>query len=137
MPTGSCLCQTVRYQYEGSPVKKALCHCLTCRKLCGSASTNLLIPADKFHLKSGSLKNHHVDHESGMQLTTAFCDTCGVQVYKTGDRPEFEGMIILNAGTVDDAASYNKMAPDAELYMKHRAEWRPPLAYAAQKKTFD
>ncbi|KAF7591894.1 hypothetical protein BBP40_000941 [Aspergillus hancockii] len=102
MPSGSCLCQAVKYEYKGDPLAKAVCHCLTCRKLSSGSSTNVLIPQDHFHITSGEPKTFSMTHESGMHLTTHFCGNCGNLLYKTADREEFKGAVIVLAGTLDD-----------------------------------
>ncbi|OJJ42806.1 hypothetical protein ASPZODRAFT_20083 [Penicilliopsis zonata CBS 506.65] len=136
MHTGSCLCQAVRYEYQGEPVQKSICHCLTCRKLCSGASTNILIPSALFNLTSGKVKHYTVTHESGMHLTASFCEHCGVLLYKTADDPAFECMVVLQVGTLDEPDTFDRAAPDTEQYIGYRAKWRPPLEYAAQKEGF-
>jgi hypothetical protein len=37
MLTGSCLCGSIQYQYDGEINEIALCHCGQCRKAQGSA----------------------------------------------------------------------------------------------------
>ncbi|KAH9908284.1 hypothetical protein F4778DRAFT_716774, partial [Xylariomycetidae sp. FL2044] len=34
---GSCLCQAVKYELAGGHGTKLICHCLTCKKITGSA----------------------------------------------------------------------------------------------------
>jgi hypothetical protein len=84
MHTGSCLCGSLKYEFEGEPAMKvspfdlsvieppdtrslllwftdtapilqAICHCLSCRKLSGSTfTTNILVPEAKFKITSKS-----------------------------------------------------------------------------------
>jgi hypothetical protein len=35
--TGSCLCEAVKYELLGKPVKCAVCHCDSCQQFSGSA----------------------------------------------------------------------------------------------------
>ncbi|KNG84756.1 hypothetical protein ANOM_006680 [Aspergillus nomiae NRRL 13137] len=137
MPTGSCLCQTVKYEYDVEPALKAVCHCLTCRKLSSGSSANVLIPDNHFRITSGSPKTYSMIHESGMHLTTHFCENCGSLLYKTGDREEFKGSVIVLAGTLDRAEDFEKAKPDAELFAKHRVGWWPRLDFASQMNNFD
>ncbi|KAE8358396.1 Mss4-like protein, partial [Aspergillus caelatus] len=136
MPTGSCLCGKVKYAYDAEPLKKAVCHCLTCRKLSSGSSTNILIPGSHFRLTSGSPQTYSMTHESGMNLTTHFCENCGVFLYKTADSEEFKGGIIVLAGTLDDAEEFEKAKPEAEFFIKHRAGWWPGLGFATQLQEF-
>ncbi|RAQ73517.1 hypothetical protein AFCA_008002 [Aspergillus flavus] len=137
MPTGSCLCQAVKYEYDVEPLSKAVCHCLTCRKLSSGSSANLLIPESHFRITSGSPKTYSMTHESGMNLTTRFCENCGSLLYKTGDREGFEGAVIVLAGTLDNTEDFEKAKPEAEFFVKHRVGWWPGLGFATQLKEFE
>jgi hypothetical protein len=54
-------------------VLQALCHCLDCRKISGSAySTNAVMPQDGFKLISGKPKEHKVESKSGRAITSYF-----------------------------------------------------------------
>ncbi|GIJ85585.1 hypothetical protein Asppvi_004444 [Aspergillus pseudoviridinutans] len=137
MPSGSCLCKALQYEYSGEPVSKAVCHCLTCRKFSSASSVNLLVPQDHFHLVKGTPKGYHQTHESGMHMTLHFCGNCGSLLYKTADRKEFEGGVIVLAGTLDDPRALDDAKPEAEFFVKHRASWWPALADAKQLQEFD
>ncbi|KAB8228004.1 Mss4-like protein [Aspergillus alliaceus] len=136
MPTGSCLCHIVKYQYDGEPSAKAVCHCLTCHKLSSGSSANLLIPNTNFRVTSGFPKTYSMTHESGMKLTTHFCENCGSLLYKVGDREEFKGAVIVLAGTLDDEEEFEKAKPEAEFFVKHRVGWWPELGDAMQLGEF-
>ena len=44
--TGGCLCGSVRYECDATPLGTAVCHCTHCQKVSGSAfSVNVLVPA--------------------------------------------------------------------------------------------
>ncbi|KAE8375405.1 Mss4-like protein [Aspergillus bertholletiae] len=137
MPTGSCLCKRVKYEYRAEPIKKAVCHCLVCRKVSSGSSANVLVSESHFRITSGAPKTFSMVHESGMNLTTHFCENCGTLLYKEGDLEEFKGSVIILAGTLDDAEDFEKAKPEAELFVKHRASWWPELRYAAQLKEFN
>jgi hypothetical protein len=52
---------------------QALCHCLDCRKISGSAySTNAIFPRDNFKSLSGTPKEHVVKSASGREITSYF-----------------------------------------------------------------
>ncbi|KAL2826413.1 DUF636 domain protein [Aspergillus cavernicola] len=138
MPSGSCLCHAVKYQYKGEPISKAICHCQTCHKLSSSSSVNLLVPTDHFRLTAGKpqLKEYHLTHESGMHMTTHFCGECGSLLYKTADKPEFAGDVIVLAGTVDDPQAWDEAKPDAEFFVGERASWWKGVGGARQLSGF-
>ncbi|KAB8276382.1 ankyrin repeat-containing domain protein [Aspergillus minisclerotigenes] len=105
--------------------------------LSSGSSANLLIPESHFRITSGSPKTYSMTHESGMNLTTRFCENCGSLLYKTGDREGFEGAVIVLAGTLDNTEEFEKAKPEAEFFVKHRVGWWPGLGFATQLKEFD
>ena len=152
MPTGSCLCHSLKYEYTSEPITtasildmypkfyswarqiQATCHCLSCRKVTGGTnSVNLLLPEDKLRVTDGTAKEYSSLHESGVKLTVHFCANCGCTIYKTHEK--FPGMVIVLAGTLDDAGVENTK-PKSELYSKHRVGWLPTLNWAEQKVEF-
>ncbi|KAJ9643395.1 hypothetical protein H2199_004074 [Coniosporium tulheliwenetii] len=113
----------------------ALCHCLTCQKVTGSAfSSNLLIPIDSFHVTQGTPKQVDTTHENGMRITLHMCAECGTMIYKEGDSDDLKGMAIVQAGTLDEGLS--SANPDAELWIKHRPEWLGELKGVGQAVEF-
>ncbi|KAK7897508.1 hypothetical protein LTR67_004135 [Exophiala xenobiotica] len=137
MPTGQCICGQLKYEYSGEPVMKAICHCLTCRHLSGSAfTTNILVPEDKFKITSGTPKTYATTQDSGMTLTYSFCGNCGCNVSKIGDGEAFRGVVIIQAGSLDDIAGIEDAEPGAELYVSRRVSWLPALAGKGQVQEF-
>ncbi|RDW70974.1 hypothetical protein BP6252_07537 [Coleophoma cylindrospora] len=123
--SGSCLCGNLTYTYEAEPALKALCHCSECRKLSGGAFTyTYLLPASKFDLKSSSVppKSHAKKHETGMMLTRYFCPECSTVIYKESDAPDFKGMVILFAGTLD-VKEDQVPKPDVEFFVSQKIPW--------------
>jgi len=114
---------------------QALCHCLTCRKVSGSAfTTNLLVPRDNFKITQGTLKDVNTTHENGMKITLHMCGECGTAVYKEGDSDDLKGFAIVQAGTLDDGL--DNAGPGAELWVTHRANWLPGLEGVGQMQGF-
>ncbi|KAF9886726.1 hypothetical protein FE257_011103 [Aspergillus nanangensis] len=134
MPDGSCLCQSIKYQYKGEPISSAVCHCQTCHKISSSSSVNVLVPHDHFRITSGKdhLKEYNLTHESGMHMTTHFCSECGCVLYKTADRKDFQDDVIVLAGTLDDPNALDEIKPSAEFFVRERASWWPALDGARQ-----
>lgn len=95
---------------------------------------NLLLPEDKLRVTDGSTKQFTQTHESGLKLTIYFCSNCGVTIYKTHEK--FPGMVVVLAGTLDDADGLANSKPEAELYSKHRVGWLPNLSWTEQKVEF-
>lgn len=112
-------------------LQQALCHCLLCRRLTGTAyTTNILVPRSALRIISGTPRRNHFTQESGLKVETAFCGDCGCMLGKTTDDPEFRDVFILFAGLLDEDISNFK--PDAELWVKHRASWITPIQSALQ-----
>lgn len=74
MPTGSCLCQAVKVEYEGEPAMTALCHCSDCRHISGgNYSNNIVVPSSNFKVTSGKPKEYTKTADSGKSITSCFC----------------------------------------------------------------
>jgi hypothetical protein len=97
-----------------------------------------MVPKDKFRITSGSssLKSYSKPHESGMNLTIFFCEDCGTGIYKEADADMFQGIVVVQVGTLDDMNALNQAQPDEELYIKHRASWLPKIPSAGQIQEF-
>ncbi|KFY84909.1 hypothetical protein V500_08886 [Pseudogymnoascus sp. VKM F-4518 (FW-2643)] len=135
MPSGSCWCGNLQYEFSGEPIMKATCHCLACRKVTGSAfSLNALLPKAAVKVTSGTFKTFTKAHENGMLLTITFCPECATTIYKEADDVAFEDKVILQIGTLDGAL--DSLGPEAELWVQHRPGWLPEFAGAVQKQEF-
>lgn len=95
-----------------------------------------MIPETNFHITTTPPKEYTTTHESGMKLTVHFCENCGGTIYKKADRKEFQGFIILLAGTLDNLDERKTAKPQQELYIKHRAAWLSALDNTVQKEEF-
>jgi len=116
-------------------LQQALCHCLTCRKVTGSAfTTNLLVPEGSFKITQGTPKDVNTTHENGMKITMHICGECGTMVYKEGDSDDLRGLAIVQAGTLDDGL--DDASPGAELWIKYRAKWLQELKGVGQMQEF-
>jgi len=137
MPSGSCFCHKLEYEFTGEPQGVALCHCLSCRKITGGTHTvNLMIPEDQFHVTVGSPKQCTQIHETGMKITVNFCGNCGGAIYKTADGESFAGMAVVQMGTIDELGIFEKVKPGMELYTKYRAPWLSSLEGTTQRTEF-
>lgn len=71
-----------------------------------------------------------------MKMEFSFCGDCGVNVSKTGDHDAFKGLVIVQAGTLDDAIGIVQATPAAELYVKNRVSWVPEFVGVGQIQEF-
>ncbi|QIX01378.1 hypothetical protein AMS68_006895 [Peltaster fructicola] len=122
MPSGSCFCNAVRYNYTGEIQKKAVCHCLDCRKISGSAySTNILVPSQGFELTTGKPKTIAKTADSGKTITSYFCGDCGSTLWR--ETATFGDNKIIKAGSLDDVDALDQHQPEIELFDEHKVKW--------------
>ncbi|KAK5117001.1 hypothetical protein LTR62_006722 [Meristemomyces frigidus] len=133
MPTGSCMCEKVKYSYEGEIQGKALCHCRDCQKITGSTySTNIIVPGENFKVTSGKDKTHAKKADGGNTITSHFCGDCGSTMWRDGET--FGTAKVIKAGTLDDPNSLEGAKPGIELFSPGRISWVQAVPEAAQKK---
>ena len=106
--TGGCQCGAVRYRLKAAPLTVYNCHCRDCQKFTGSAF-GTLVGLQQSELEiHGELKSFSKVADSGKAIVRLFCPECGSSVAEApSNRP---GMLILNAGTLDDPTSVRPMA---------------------------
>ena len=71
-----------------------------------------------------------------MTLTYSFCGKCGCNISKVGDAEAFKGLVIVQAGSLDDIAGVEEANPTAELYVSRRVSWLPALEGRGQMQEF-
>lgn len=71
-----------------------------------------------------------------MKMQISFCGDCGVNISKVGDHEAFKGLVVIQAGTLDDQDALEDAAPAAELYVKDRVKWIPALGGVGQMQEF-
>ncbi|KIW15735.1 hypothetical protein PV08_05785 [Exophiala spinifera] len=156
MLSGSCLCGDISYTISGEVLTKAICHCLTCRKLSGSSYTTCFLIRDpdsgpeaaaQFKLQSKTdapLRESSTIHETGVKINFFGCAKCPSIIYKTA--PEgFPGVIIMFAGSLDGdegdlrakGGAEGLGSPEAELWVKYRLPWVKELDGAKQCQQFE
>ena len=117
--TGGCLCGAVRYSVRGAPAHVGRCHCVDCRKESGSAfSVYGQWPIEAFEA-SGEISSHD---------GRGYCARCGSRLLNPPD-PGDE-LIEIRLGSLDDAPF--DLKPEAEIWVKRRESWIPPVEGAAQ-----
>ena len=117
--TGGCLCGAVRYTVRGEPVHVGRCHCADCRKESGSAFTVYAQwPVEAFEIV-GEISSYH---------GRGFCGRCGSRLLNPPG-PD-DRLIEIRVGSLDDAPF--ELTPEAEIWIKRRESWLPPVAGASQ-----
>ena len=116
--TGACLCGMVTYEYDGSPVLQALCHCRNCQRQSGSSYSMIqVVPRSSFR-SSGPIVGRGDVAESGNILTRHFCTTCGSPIYISS--ANLSDMTIVNAGTLDEPANFT---PQMNIWTRSAQPW--------------
>ncbi|KAH8424536.1 GFA family protein [Aspergillus melleus] len=134
--TGSCLCNACAYAYTDSPALKALCHCISCRKISGGSNTiNYAVPEQAFRLTKGNPRSFSKDHEYGMVLTVFFCPEFGTTPWKEATAEQLQGLKLVQAGTLTEPSSLDESG-DAEFYTSTRVSWTLPLGGVEQRAQF-
>jgi len=110
--TGGCACGQLTFQTRGEPKRVGLCHCMTCRKISGSAFNAFAVfPADKVTVTGESRS-----WEAAPGGESHFCPRCGSQVFYSDGGDEIEIML----GAFDEP---NLFRPTYETWTIRREEW--------------
>lgn len=116
--TGSCLCGSVSYQYEGPARVFQYCHCSRCRKFTGTAhASNIIVDPPQFQWLSGEEYVGRFEHPEAKHFATSFCKNCGSSLpwpTKSGKA------VIVPAGTLDDDPGEK---PIHNIYYADKAPW--------------
>ena len=108
---GGCACGQLRFKARGAPKRVGLCHCLTCRKVSGSAFNAFAIfPAEAVTLTGAFATWAATEHGD-----RGFCPTCGSQVFaREGGEMEMK---------LDAFDAPNLFAPTYEAWTIRREHW--------------
>lgn len=80
MMTGSCHCQTVKYEVDGEIDGIYHCHCETCQKLNGTSyGSTGFVPVDSFRIVAG--QDALTAYESSPGKNRYFCSVCSAPIY--------------------------------------------------------
>ncbi|CZT48649.1 probable DUF636 domain protein [Rhynchosporium secalis] len=134
MSTGSCMCNAVRYEYQGEPDVTALCHCIDCQKWSGAAYTsNVVVQRKAFKVTQGEPKSYAVTGASGKKNNHWFCGDCGSGLYT-----ELEIMpdqTCIKSGSIDDR-SVRDYSVGVEFYTQDRMKYCQAVKDAKQVPQF-
>jgi hypothetical protein len=114
--TGGCHCGAVRFTAARVPAHVHACHCTICRRISGSATLSVNIPADAMAVQGAPAV-----YPSSDWAERAFCARCGSGLWwrMQGD-PTADYIIAL--GALDDPSG---LTLDREIYID-----RKPAGYA-------
>ncbi len=102
---GGCLCGSVRYTANSSPIVTRACWCRLCQSLAsGNATINLAFQANTITIK-GMLNDYSSVADDGNRMHRKFCPSCGVHI--TSEAEERPNIVVVRAGTLDDIDKIN------------------------------
>lgn len=146
---GSCLCESVKYELEGEPVRFNFCHCNNCAKATGAEAGHFLFFNEKVRLveaiksitrrqaadtdflrdpqqftysenPSGIISTYaDTKTESGNTLMRRFCSRCGSTLWITC--PQRPGVYIVPYGGIENPSKEWK--PTHEVFCRHKKSW--------------
>ncbi|MCZ6798706.1 MAG: GFA family protein [Gammaproteobacteria bacterium] len=120
---GSCLCNTVSYQFSGPEYVFQYCHCSRCRKFTGSAyAANIIVDPKQFEWLSGEDAVGRYELPDAKHFATCFCTRCGSSLPWLA---QSGGSVIIPAGTLDEDPG---IKPIHNVFWQDRAPWREDVA---------
>ncbi len=109
---GGCACGQLTFRTKGEPKRVGLCHCMTCRKVSGSAFNAFVIFAVDQVTIEGDIGSWSATGES----RRCFCPVCGSQVFDRDAGDEIE----IKLGAFDEPDLF---APTYEAWTRRRESW--------------
>ena len=116
---GSCLCQSVTYQFEAPEFVFQYCHCSRCRKFTGSAhAANIIVDPKQFEWLGGEDLVGRFEHPEARHYATCFCKNCGSSLPWLAQSGR---SVVIPAGTLDEDPG---IRPRHNIFWDSRAPWR-------------
>lgn len=114
--TGGCYCKKIRWEADGEPLMRGLCHCRECQYISGGgANVALVMPRSAFHYTSGEPRSFKRD-DLESPVTRQFCGECGTSLVSLP--PAMPDVVVIKAGTMDDPAQFGE--PQMAFYCADR-----------------
>ena len=128
--SGSCLCQSVKYEVNGNFESFFLCHCKYCQKDTGSAhAANLFSSTAKLHWLAGEDKVKTFVLPT-TRHTKSFCQECGSALPSL----QMEGkLLVVPAGSLNCEI---EITPNAHIFCSSKASWTNGLEHLKQFEKF-
>ena len=114
MLTGGCFCGAVRYEADGEPYSRAVCHCTVCRRTTGAPMVAFFsLRRDDFRI-SGPLS----EFRSSDHAVRRFCSACGAQI--VFDDSRYPDELDIATCTLDDPAA---APPEFHIWTSSQVAW--------------
>lgn len=117
--SGRCQCGICSYLVTAEPYVAYTCHCTECQKLTASAFLSCMhVPAESVNITSGSPRSRNRIADSGNELETWFCPSCGSTLFAANSsRPRVR---TVHIGTLDHP---EEVALCAHIWVKRKLPW--------------
>ena len=116
-PSGSCLCQSIRYRIETPFQMTVLCHCNRCKKITGGAFEALTLVEENtltFTCGKELLTNYRISELSSKN----FCSKCGTPIYNL--HAKLPGKALIHIGSLDDPTI---VSPTVNIFCESMLPW--------------
>lgn len=123
---GGCFCGAVRYEIQGQPYNRTICHCSICRRTAGAPLVAWFsVSIDNFRFVVGNPRQFR----SSSKGTRSFCPDCGTQLTLRSDDHATE--LDVTIASLDDP---NLVPPSDHTFCRDRIGW---LVLADALPTYD
>jgi len=112
--TGGCHCGALRYQAEGEPFERALCHCELCRRTTGAPAVAWFTVRESGFRLTGE----PVRYASSEHAERGFCGRCGTQI--TFRDAAYGDRIDITTASLDDP---DAVPPAEQIWVRSRLGW--------------
>jgi hypothetical protein len=112
---GGCYCGAVRYEADGAPFHRTLCHCADCRRVAGAPAVawfSMARIALRFTVGAPAW------FRSSAHVTRGFCAKCGTQLTYAHDTTPDE--IDITTCSLDDPLA---LPPEDHTFVRSRLGW--------------
>ena len=116
--SGSCACDSMRFELDGRPFRMHHCHCGRCRHARGSAhATNVLYRIEALRYTRGDELLADFDLPGAEFFGTSFCSQCGGAMPR---RSPSRGAVVVPVGSLDTDPEIH---PLAHQFVASKAPW--------------
>ena len=122
---GRCFCGEVTFSVEVDPVRVALCHCLDCQQVSGSAFRHTaLVSRDSLVFHSGNVTYFDKVGDSGNVRRQMFCATCGTNIGSVPPDDEGAPFASIRVPILD---AKDDLPPRVQVWHRSHVTWLDAL----------
>jgi hypothetical protein len=115
MLAGGCYCGAVRYEADGAPLHRTLCHCTDCRRIAGAPAVAWFsVARNALRFTQGA----PVLFRSSAAVTRGFCARCGTHLTYAHDAAP--GEIDVTTCSLDEPQA---ASPEDHTFVRSRVPW--------------